>query len=245
MDMQDSRDCASELLNRLMAEGYSQDEYNQFNGARLRRIDCDDGQVVMPYLDRSYMFADAGNNFVMHQSGEHDASGTDGVARIEPENSWICNSCEEGMSDNDEQNTVYTRYRDGGGRNAQTWCNHCTENHAFYCHGTQETFSDDVGSTTADGETVCQDWADDNCVWSDYSEEYYSNASAVEMANGDHWTDTEFAEHGFTCAIDGGNYPNDERHPDHPEIRRDTSDEDIETWMNGKVDDPTQLEASL
>jgi hypothetical protein len=156
------------------------------------------------------------------------------------------------MTDEDEQNTVCTRYRNGNGRGAQTWCNHCTENSAFYCHGTQERFADSVGSTTADDETVCQGWADDNCVYSDHSEEYHSDATPVEMANGETWTTDELTEDGFTCAIDGKNYPDNERHAQYRDIHMDSTVEDIAEYLNGRttedtgmIHDTAQMEVAL
>ena len=241
-NIEDSKACASELFNRLMAEGYQQDtEHRAFNGARLRRIECDNGAVVMPYLDWDYCFDDADHGFVMSNRGDYAANGTEGVAQVEPNHTWTCEHCENGMTDDEEQNCVYSGYRNGRARNSMAWCNHCTENHAFYCHGTQDTYSDDVESTTADGETVCQRWADDNCVYSDHSEEYHKDATAVEMANGETWTDAEFAVNGFTCAIDGKNYPNNERHAMYRDIHQDTTEEDIADYLNGLVANDTGL----
>ena len=227
-NIEDSKACASELFNRLMTEGYQQDtEHRAFNGALLRRIECNDDAVVMPYLDWGYKFDDANHGFVMSSRGEYEADGTDGVARVKPEHTWMCEYCEDGMTDDDDQNCVYSGYHNGRARVSMAWCGHCADNHAFYCHGTDNTFSDDVARTTADGETVCQGWAEDNCVYSDHSEEWHSDATAVEMANGETWTDTEFAEDGFTCAIDGKNYPTGERHAMYPAIHMDTPEEDI------------------
>lgn len=255
---EDAQAAQDALRDRLIADGYEflATKPSGFDGARLLRIEEDDNHVAMPYLDNGYCFDDAGDHLVMRRAGAFSATDTNGLARIEPEHYGTCERCEDTIETEDDAHVVHTRTMHSGGRlyarGPQTWCEHCAAEHAFYCEGLNENFSDeDVGCVIlADGTAVCEDWAEDHCFSSDLSGKWFrrDDVASVELHDGDVWTADEFAEHGFTCAITGELYSKEEAHRDHPTVYRDCTDEEIADWLathappQPTIRDPRQLE---
>jgi hypothetical protein len=238
----DARDAADALFSQLKANGYSSDSERgggSFDGARLLKLDHDNSGYLMPYLDHDYGVDDRGEFWTMSSSPEHACQETSG--RIsgddEPEYEFTCDNCEEGVYEGDGAHTVYTGVRRSSNgrlyaRGEQTWCEHCADNNSFYCSGVEERFdSNSVDEITVGSRSYCSDYAEEHFVRSDYSDDWYDREDTVTMANGETWGDDEFRDNGFTCEITGENYPDDEMHPDHPNVWNGVDVADLESWL--------------
>lgn len=240
---EESELCASALRDRLMAEGYRSDYENEgtgFNGARLLQTEaCHSSRYLMPYLDHAYRVNEHDGYFVMYQDGRYAADNTNGRFDYdsdeddEPEYDWTCERCDEGQYDHNDQNTVYTDFRGGRARDAQSWCQHCADHDSFYCEATEENYSDDMGRCEVNGQYVLQAWADENCYISDHSNEYFDpeNDPSVEMADGETWAESERDADGFVCEISGKSYAAEQCHADYPTIGHDVEIEYLELWI--------------
>lgn len=167
-----SEDGDSSFHAALRRAGYNKSryyghEYESMSGARLLRVENDKGNLVIPYLDEVGCVSDNGENLIIERGGEHGAMETSGEIRL---NSAVCECCGS-ECDEDDLSTVYTdsRMHDG-----ESWCEHCRDNHSFYCHGYEENFSDSVDRSIVDGDVYCdryiQNSSDIN--FCDRSEEY-------------------------------------------------------------------------
>jgi hypothetical protein len=238
-------DLQEALRAALVALGYQPCQLNNgMDGARMRRVshDDDDECFVMPYLDYPAAgFDDDGEHLILRTgSAEYDADRTNGWSRdVTPEYDNTCDNCDDGF--NDGGGLVYTRaHHDGGGRE-QFWCDHCIRYSTFRCEGFDETFRDDVAHVEIDGATYTLAWAEDNATYSDYSEEWFIGDS-VSMADGDVWSADEFETDGFTCRLDGENYPRAEMHPDAPDVHQDADPADVASLT---INDEAQHELAL
>lgn len=259
----DADDCANALTARLRAQGYQfpheTDTPRGFNGARIAKEEHESGGWVMPYLDGSYGVDDCGSYFRMSHNGAMDCDSTDGYIQGR-ESGWCesgwCESCEDNVNE-DDLSSVVTRVRMHRGgleaRDHAAWCESCRDNSAFYCDALGADVSNDIDHASVGDMIYCQIWIDDNCFYSDYSEDYipHSDGSPVEMHDGETWSATELAEHGFKCVITDENYPNPERHPDYGQhdISVDVDADDIVEWLKANdssyVADPSQFEMEL
>jgi hypothetical protein len=205
----DTEGYAETLRTALHALGYrSAHEVDKgLDGARMLRIDEEDG-VTMPYLDSPYQtFDDRGDYLILRRSGEYGGTETNGVACFEPEYEHTCERCEEDF--NDGGGTVYLQCAHNGGQRSAYWCDSCIISDTFTCYGFNEVFShDEVTWGTWEGESYTQAWLDDNTFISDFSGDRISNDDMVKMHNGDCWSDDEFDRHGLI--LDDENWPSDD-----------------------------------
>lgn len=144
-----------------------------FTGARLLRIEYnyDSDYVIAPYLDEGNI-DDYGDHLVITYNGGYSADSTNGKLFIGHESETTCDNCEEGV-DEDDVSIVYTR---SNRRGARSWCECCRDGNTFYCEATEETYSDEVGSTVlGDGRTVNDGYLSENCELCDSSEEWFES----------------------------------------------------------------------
>jgi hypothetical protein len=137
----------------LDAMGYAQ--VRGFKGARISKIaNENDGGYIMPYIDGYPNSVDIeGDFFVIREYGDYLASSTGGV--IGKDERPRCERCEERY---DEEDSVEV-YLDDRYRVSEFWCRDCADSHAFFCHGTENYFCDDVPSVvTADGDIYSSRW---------------------------------------------------------------------------------------
>lgn len=142
--------------------GYVEDD---LDGARLLRIEEDDGRLVCPYIDGAQSVSDYGTHLLIG-GDEIDASSTDGLIGDE---SYRCEHCGDGV-DPDETHYIEDRY--------ENWCRHCYENFAWTCERSGETYSENVEwLTLATGGRVHCSYDDDYWYcdhtgdWYDYNDE--------------------------------------------------------------------------
>ena len=81
----------------LEAQGFS--DTGDLEGCKLKRIENDNGQVLLPYIDVNNYAEDCGDHILIHSSGDHDIQNESGILG----NTHQCDGCEESMSD-DESN---------------------------------------------------------------------------------------------------------------------------------------------
>ncbi len=242
----DSQDCANALWNRLAALGYRQDNGTDFDGANLAKIN---GRHVywMPYLDHSYGVNDKGENWSMARyDADYCCDRTDGTLtereeeEEEREYDWTCDHCGDGYFDDDESaSEVYTRYRNGNARVMEYWCDSCCNNHTWYCEAIEERFSDAVESVHVNGMgMVCEDWASDNCFYSDNSEEWYSHDDETpvevtinEDSDTETWTLSEAQDDGFKCRVTGQWYVTKLVHPNYENVWQGVTLEALTQWL--------------
>jgi hypothetical protein len=214
---------AETLRTALHALGYRSTyecEGEGLDGARMLRIEEDDG-VVMPYLDSPYQYFDCNGGYLtLRRSGEFEGTGTNGIAPLTPEYRYTCGNCEDGY--NEGRYTVYERCAADGGREEQDWCESCANYSTFTCAGFGETFSNNVASAEWKGHTYTQAWLDDNTFISDFSGDRISNDDVVTMHNGDVWSNDEFDRYGQE--LDRENWPTDDAE-DEMERRAAAADE--------------------
>lgn len=135
-----------------------------FESARIKRIEDDHGNgYIMPYIDgeADYCRFD-GNMFVIGEYGEIRAQSICGTTEEEDRN--FCEYHEEYTN----ENLVYIRNLN------QYWSQSAADNHAFYCHGYGDHFSDDECAFDVDGETYSESYCSDHFDWCEYNERYVS-----------------------------------------------------------------------
>ena len=206
-----------------------------FDGARITKIKGRHGDYVMPYLDNDYNVDDHGDYFVMVASddGEYQCCRIDGTCEQrepdEPEYDYSCDRCGDGINNEWDTYEVYTSRR-----HSETWCQHCCDNHAFACEGYNRFYAcDSVDEVSVSDRHYCEYYADENFYQSDDSGDWFDpdDNDKIEMADGEVWAASEFADHGFICAITGQNLHTKEHHRQYPEIAADCEDEDIAIWL--------------
>lgn len=217
------------LESKLKEMGYeSVYEGGSFSGAKLLSIRVH-GNYVMPYLDNDYGVDDDGYHFIMREEGEgeYTCQETGGYRGGEREDryEYTCENCNEGNNDG----TSAVRTRSGL---TDEWCEYCTSNHAFYCTGDEQYYSDNQASVCMNGETYSEAYANDHFYLSDYSNEWFDPASdpSVEMANGDTWSESEFEKHGFSCLLNECRYDKAEMHADHENFHLTATHEEIAAY---------------
>jgi hypothetical protein len=183
----------------------------------------------MPYLDWGMGVDDCGDHFVIRKHGEYACDMTNGVLKIE-DNRPYCENCEERCDADDLHNVYMSVSSTGHPRYASAWCEYCTDHLAFYCDGASEYFSNQVDHVIVGRRTYTEAYAETNFTRSDYSGEWF-DGHAVEMEDGEMWSEDEFAKHGFECAVTGDRLPIEKRHPDYPEISSDLDDEQLAEYL--------------
>lgn len=154
------------LIRGLEGLGYSRGD---FEGATIRKIESRDHGHVMPYLDGIQSVSDCGDVFKITARGEYCATNTNGLL----EDGAQCENCDDGY-DPENGITVYTS-RHG----TQSWCEHCANNHAFYCHGNDETYADYIDSVEVDGQTYSLYYASENFYFCQHTREWNSDGTTT------------------------------------------------------------------
>jgi hypothetical protein len=185
------------LKNALETAGYSE---GRFNGARIRRIICQDNNVlVLPYLDGVQGVITHDDDYLMiSRDAEIEACNTNGLQTI---GRW-CECCES--NETGDFRTVYTSRR-----SSQEWCEHCADHHATWCTRSDELVSDSC-ITIVDGDPVAEWIAEDEACYCEFEEAYtFENCVSViidDRGNDATWSKSAFDDHGFVCRIDGERY---------------------------------------
>lgn len=164
------------LREKLEAAGFTRDD--DFSGARLKRIEMDDARFVMPYIDGDCQCVDDhGDYFEIVGSGDYTATSTSGY--IYSSSRYTCDNCGDGMDEDDARDVQ-----------GDTWCEHCYENHTFFCERTEETYPDNHGSNEVvtmvqrrysdpTRREMTQTWSQDACdsdaFYCEHTETYYDN----------------------------------------------------------------------
>ncbi|NDB70577.1 MAG: hypothetical protein EB015_21735, partial [Methylocystaceae bacterium] len=131
-----------DTLHRLLKDrGYTKSSYYDGNaesleGAKLARIELDNGGVLCPYLDEVQTVEDCGD--YLRIGGDLQASQVNGVVWTSPQAE--CGHCGDSF-DEENLSTVYLR---SDMHSSEQWCEHCRDHHSFYCYGYEEQFSDRV-----------------------------------------------------------------------------------------------------
>ena len=239
------------LLHRMRAAGY-RSTYESHDvtlaGAKLAKIRASDSDCwLMPYLDQGYgVTGDADDDetpWIMARPGHADyrCDETNGTLRARRRVYAHCDRCGDPIHSEDDAHTVVTRVRHAEATEWETYCDDCNDNSTFHCHGIGDTVSDDVENDEANGHTYCTSWLRENAYTSDRSNAWHitDDDPPVTMADGSTWTQSEFDEDGFTCAITGDNYDNDDAHPEHPGICANVDAEDLAAWLETQTQDAT------
>lgn len=143
-----------------------------FNGAKIRAICDSDDSYVMPYLDGGYNLTQSGAWFVFDKNGTITANNTNGLTDL---SGMICERCEDSVHE-DYTQTVYV----GTNGYHQTWCEHCSGNHAFHCEGYGEAFCDDMESVSIGHETYSLRWAERHFVQCEHTDEWFHDSSELD-----------------------------------------------------------------
>ena len=107
--------------------------------------------------------------FKITSHGEYCATNTNGLL----EDGAQCENCDDGYNPEDGI-TVYTS-RHG----TQSWCAHCANNHAFYCHGNDETYADYIDSVEVDGQTYSLYYARENFYFCQHTDEWNADGTTT------------------------------------------------------------------
>jgi formylmethanofuran dehydrogenase subunit E len=209
------------LREKLKAAGFTRDD--DFSGARLRRIEMDGGaKFVMPYIDGDCQCVDDhGDCFEIVGGGDYGAAETRGY--IYSNSRYTCDNCGDGCDEDDARDVQ-----------GDTWCEHCYENHTFFCERAEETYPDSHGSNEVvtmvqrrwndpTRSRMTQTWSEDACdgdaFFCERTETYYDSRyfNGIEVttrtARGATITETWCAEDAegeyFTCPDCGEVYSND------------------------------------
>lgn len=193
------------LRSGLQTLGYSSE--GNLHGAKIKRInhETDPNRLVLPYLDGIQTVSIIDDNWLMiDRNGDIDANTTDGLQR-NPH--WAtCERCEDDIESEDDSRTVYTRRY-----SCETWCEHCTDNGAFWCEGTQEYICNDR-EMTVDGSSYASWYIIDNANMCQFSDEYtFTDTTSVYVSETDvqQWSDDILDDESFICRITGNRYSND------------------------------------
>lgn len=180
------------LARLLQAAGYAS---GSLSGARVQLIedenDCD--YLVMPFVD--YVDgAEIDGRYVRLGGGSISTGNTNGrVARNEY--SWHCEHCDEGFTDDDCSNEVYTSRR-----NSEYWCDHCVSSDAFHCDGTDRHYSDhSVSSYSVRDETWCEYYFEEHGATCEATGDACAIDDTVTLEDGTIWSRDYFEEHGHQC----------------------------------------------
>jgi hypothetical protein len=184
------------LMQALESAGYRP---GPFNGAKIHAIphgrsgEC----FVMPYLDGGYCVDLIGEYFVLGKRASFEAQSTNGVIYINEVN--VCGRCDNRMSDDDSFSVSVSR------NNTESWCTCCYENNTFYCHGTEETYSDGVDSVSDnDGNLYCQYYARDEMFCCDLTGHWFMNDESQEVnvnrENTETWGVDALEDWAFRCS---------------------------------------------
>jgi hypothetical protein len=200
----------------LEAAGY---RYGSISGARIQRIEDDSsGRFVMPYIDGFSSVSDTGTYFRVDNNGDVECDNTNGLGGQNCD--WRCENCEEGQTDDDCSNTVYTR---ANRAREEQWCDCCVRNHAWTCAGTDDIYSDSVDSVDmANGETWSQRYFEEHGATCEATDTNVPLDDTVTLEDGTIWCTDHFAAHGHQCDRCGCLYDKDDIQCDCTDASEDT-----------------------
>ena len=234
------------IQQRLEAMGTDMTGCASWLGAKLRRVQYDDGYIG-PYLDLTpQSLADMGDHLMIHRHGEIDASQYNGILGG---HHTQCSQCNERLSEDDYWYSEYT---------SEHYCESCYYDEHVYCDYWQETVHTDqtivcwrvdyqgqheqvqvYEGIVHDGDVfiMCTDheyWHVDDAVYCEFEDEYISPDSMDEY---------------FTSYWDGELYPNDQmcNLVNGETVSKIELDEDGNIWQKNKNDEwePVQEELEL
>jgi hypothetical protein len=196
------------------SDGYDSGNEKPFTGARLMRVEHDRG-IVAPYVDgHSYASNDGGKYLYLTDSrrGDIDLNSTSGIGcDLEDENDENFRECAHcGDEYDSEDEGSYIDSRD------QSWCGHCTDNHAFFCQTTGTVVANYDGVALADGTYMSESAFERYGFHCDATDENYDSreTDSINMNDGETWCADYFNRHGFRCMDCHENFPNDDKHKD-------------------------------
>jgi len=183
------------LVQALESAGYRP---GSFNGAKIRAIPHrrNEESYVMPYLDGGYSVDLVGEHFVLGKRASFEAQTTDGIIYLEAR--FTCDRCEESACPDDASSVRVARY------STESWCESCASNSSFYCHGDEETYSDEIESVSDScGNNYSIYYASDNMFRCDNTGYWYDNSEAQDVyVRGIHvetWCRDAILEDAFCC----------------------------------------------
>jgi hypothetical protein len=133
---------------------------------------------------------------------------------------WRCENCEDGQTDDDCSNTVYTR---ANGAREEQWCDCCVRNHAWTCAGTDDIYSDSVDSVDmANGETWSHRYFEEHGATCEATDTNVPLDDTVTLEDGTIWCTDHFAAHGHQCDRCGCLYDKDDIQCDCTDASEDT-----------------------
>lgn len=173
-----------DTLHRLLKDrGYTKSSYYDGNaesleGAKLARIELDNGGVLCPYLDEVQTVSDYGD--YLRIGGDLQASQVNGVVRLSQQ--LECESCGDYYDEGDTRRV----YFDARMSTSAPWCESCQDHAAFYCEGYEEWFADRVDHEEVGGSTYCLRYLEnsDHANYCEYFEEWiFDSVSEVVVSN--------------------------------------------------------------
>ena len=196
------------LHNALQAAGYEKSYYynsdksKSFIGARLLKIESDNGELIAPYLDELGYIDDSGDYLTMTSYSEHECRELTGTVKGEPEPTPESDeSCCEHCGDSYDADDLTMVYTDSRQRSGEAWCDHCRSNNAFYCEGEREYFSDSVDHTIVNDEYYTSRYAENYASYCDYYEEYTFGDLTTVIVDSDgetqNWSEGAIESHAY------------------------------------------------
>lgn len=232
-------DKQEELKTALMARGFAPHQLapHAFDGAKMLKIEGEDyDQYIMPYLDSPAEGFDVAGEYLILRTMNYTFAATETNGWNRGGSGVYAYHCERCGDRCDETYAVYTSVGTNGGSHDRDWCEYCEDNYSFRCEGFNDRFSsNDVASVEINGAKYTTYYAERHFTYSNFSNEWF-DGEAVEV-DGETWSREEFEENGFTCAIDGENYPNTDMHPSHPGIHKDADPDDIAAYIGNLLAD--------
>lgn len=153
--------------------------YDSLEGARLLRVEDSTNRFVIPYIDSCQYVRDTGDYLIIDDSGDIDSQCSHSTGGLSG-HAHVCDRCEDGV-DEDNLNSVRTAY------GLEQWCDHCFDNHSFYCEKTEEYYSDtdfeSIMVITYGGhhETWCVEETEYSYFYCEETGEYYDSRHYTEI----------------------------------------------------------------
>lgn len=172
----------------LEAQGYKVGDEDDFNGARMQRIEYGDGFVV-PYVDVCEYARDDGRYLILGDSMDVYLRNTSGISF----EAHHCARCGDAVSE-----YGVTTVNDG-----ESVCDHCLSKHYFFCEGYEEYFPEGDRADTPEGTSYSYQYVRNHgfffyCPETDL---YYPEASydEVTLVEGGTCVSTHAEDNGFYC----------------------------------------------
>lgn len=174
--------------------GYTGVGSYEFQGARLRRIECGEG-FVLPYVDTNEYVRDDGEYLILDNGGSIWAQaegGGDGTT----DGSSSCIECYECQEFTDEDDIRET-YR------GHDVCGRCRSIHYFHCDILDDWFHDNEQAASPDSYTVSLPGVQDSSAWfeCDRTEMWYPirKYNRVETIEGETTVESYAEQYGWFC----------------------------------------------